>query len=762
LRAPKENAVSLGPTISFVIRSIKLCIFPLASSAVGVAALALLPQGTEVLRTINDNGLWHPESDDFSLVVAFTVSLSLWSLSNWYASRLLLQRDFDGAGAGMAARHTGRFIDQWRAWFPRLLVPAGILPIAGALAGQGQVAVAALEAGLAVALFSFVVLRRHLIAWVARRMHAAAPMASRIPATRQRSDLPEGEELMLWLAGALALVVFVLLARINYSFARWLGGASIMLLALGAIALFASLALIYWPRLYRWPPLTSLAIVAALVFGTLRVTANHGIAARRVDADAQTRVSRPASQDHLRAWVAANAPGANDPIILVAAEGGASRSAWWSAHVLGVLDDMSQGRFGQQVFAASGISGGSLGVATWVALQRDRRDRLAATGKGAPAAPAAPAAADATVAGAYPSQAACEGELRNAPSVVQSACFLGRDFVAPVLGYMLGVDLAQRFIPVPVATWDRSQGLENTWAQDWQALFKTRAFDCPLLDLYSAAPAQPVTGPPVCVAPQAFRVDIPVLLLNTATVDRGRPAVQTPVRMPDAEVDDLLDPSLRTAGLTVAGAVHNSARFPYVSPGGDVQSTSGEHFDSLVDGGYVENSGALGLAALMRSLRAAPEWQDWRKRLLVVFIANDPLEPVRSARQLCQQDAQRLDLHARKPWGEAVTPAIGLFNARSGRADTSRRALVRDLGLCEENQDAPRAFFLSMASPMVQEANPVMSWYMTPHAREVMWRAAATEPARSELLRLADRLGIDAGQAASRLNAYGAMNEQRP
>jgi len=540
--------VSLGLRISFVIRSVTLCVFPLISVGLGVVALTLLPQGTEVLRTINDNGLMDTKSDDFTLAIAFTVSMALWALSNWYASRLLLQSNFHASNGKQKV--VDRFEDGWRTWFPRLLAPISILPVAAALAGQGQVVVASLETALAVWLFSFIVLRRPLIDMAKRIVrtpeNTRSPTTSATPPPTTLVDrLPEGDELMLWLAGALSLVVFILLARINYSFARWLGGASILLLALAAIGLFASLAFIYWPKQRKWPALTGLVILAALTFGSLRVTANHGIAARRVDADAQTRVVRPTAAEHLGAWDKARASACaedacknEEPIILVAAEGGASRSAWWSAHVLGVLDDLTQGRFGERVFAASGISGGSLGVATWVALRRDQIDAKVTSARDKDQNPKA-----------HPKQAVCEGRLADEPQTVKSACFLGRDFVAPVLGYMVGVDLVQRIIPVPIASWDRSRGLEGTWSQDWQMLFGDKAFKCPLLDLYRPSPSSKDLN--ACGLPGAFRTDIPILLLNTATVDRGRPAVQAPVRISDPEIDDLLDPKLRTAGLTL-------------------------------------------------------------------------------------------------------------------------------------------------------------------------------------------------------------------
>ncbi len=48
-------------------------------------------------------------------------------------------------------------------------------------------------------------------------------------------------------------------------------------------------------------------------------------------------------------------------------------------------------------------------------------------------------------------------------------------------------------------------------------------------------------------------------------------------------------------------AAHNSARFSYVSPAGDLGNGNG----SVIDGGYFENYGALSALELARAAKAA-------------------------------------------------------------------------------------------------------------------------------------------------------------
>ena len=72
------------------------------------------------------------------------------------------------------------------------------------------------------------------------------------------------------------------------------------------------------------------------------------------------------------------------PLVIVTAEGGGIRAAFWTASALGALCDFSPGTE-NQIFGLSGVSGGSLGIAVFAALIRDRSllspQDLAATSK---------------------------------------------------------------------------------------------------------------------------------------------------------------------------------------------------------------------------------------------------------------------------------------------------------------------------------------------------------------------------------------------
>ena len=96
---------------------------------------------------------------------------------------------------------------------------------------------------------------------------------------------------------------------------------------------------------------------------------------------------------------------------------------------------------------------------------------------------------------------------------------------------------------------------------------------------------------------------LPELALSSTALGSGQPVMQTTFTLQRTDSFDILDPKLATRSLTLAQAVHNSARFPYVSPAGVVKLAADQStWDRLGDGGYVEASGTLTLGQIIESL----------------------------------------------------------------------------------------------------------------------------------------------------------------
>ena len=712
---PTTRPFTLG--IQYVASSIWVSIFPVLSTLIAPILLTRLPQGQEILNTVTDDqlfpfqGRWEGPLHNSLLFFA----LMTWALANWWGSRLLLQRDFMSPTTDDALPDTS-FRHHWNRWFPRVLPAVGLAWIAYYilfvrkqwLAGLGAVAVLILY-GL------FVILRRKFF---------------RVGAVTDRSKLETGDRVALWLALSLSAVLMLTLTGENWWMARFLSSAVILLLGLASLVVTGTVVLTYLPLSYGWPTLAWLPFVLALLLGLTSLNRNHAIAPRLHKSTAPDYKPRPSVLRHFGEWL--DQPDhQSGPIVLVAAEGGASRSAWWTAHVLTVLDYATAGEFSKHVYAASGVSGGSLGVATYVALLAER-----------PLAAMPP-----TRALRFPTQQDCwamRAARHQFPLPMQSECFLERDFLSTTLGYLLFPDLLQRIVPVRVAAWDRSLGLEQSWQSDWRMLFEgPPAEKEPPHDVYADSLDALYELPG-----GKLRVDLPLLFLNSTRAQGGRSVLQSPVHIPSTEIDDLFDPRLHTRGLPLSGAVHNSARFPIISPGGEVETWDHKPWDSLVDGGYFENSGAATLAEFVRALKncaAAPStpdcpttvqsWQAVLSRIQVLFIMNDPsatrsILPPGCTGKRPPSDDPLFGFPRPIPEEEILTPLQGLFNTRSARGDSSKRFLLTLLEPCHASE-----IFLTTTPHIVGTATktktrvdePAMSWYLNPASRTTMWEAIADQ-----------------------------------
>jgi hypothetical protein len=265
--------------------------------------------------------------------------------------------------------------------------------------------------------------------------------------------------------------------------------------------------------------------------------------------------------------------GRSYPVFIVAAEGGGAYAAVQSGVFLARLYDRCPA-LAHHVFAVSGVSGGSVGSAAFVAAA----NRLMSSP------PTARAETCRPTAGTSP-----RGALESAVSSM-----LKEDHLAPVIAVALFPDFLQRFLPVAIDTFDRARALESSLAQSWVAHGSgaTNPFRQSIRESWDP------TG------------STPMLLLNTVSVERGAQYAVGPIESPTPFSDDSIVrfrtffsrggsggavPSSYDVSLGTAASL--SARFPGISPPGrhvDRDHPDGWRYlvsDNFVDGGYVDNSG---------------------------------------------------------------------------------------------------------------------------------------------------------------------------
>jgi len=168
-----------------------------------------------------------------------------------------------------------------------------------------------------------------------------------------------------------------------------------------------------------------------------------------------------------------------------------------------------------------------------------------------------------------------------------------------------------------------------------------------------------------------FSSDVPVLFLNSTSVEMGKRVVTTAYRWPLSDISvEEQEPidfhQLTGRDVSMATAVHNTARFPYISSAGRLLAKNGENLGHIVDGGYFENTGADTLIDLLRYLKQSAS--PLNVRFIVVALLNTPSEE-----HLTQPD--RIPWRDAESLGELFSPIRALLQTRLARGDLALRRL---------------------------------------------------------------------------------------
>ena len=277
--------------------------------------------------------------------------------------------------------------------------------------------------------------------------------------------------------------------------------------------------------------------------------------------------------------------------IIIAVSGGATRAGLWGA---AVLDQVLQAQQpdGPALFAVSSVSGGSLGTAGAITLLS--LEDLPCRAKGL--------------------------QLLR-PATGAKTVPLAGDALGPLLGGWLLDDIPRSaFDPlaavIRVVTGHRPNGgdsaeaiehaFEDLWRDVRQAAIPKAMpeWDQSFLSLFYTDSAG------------TYRRGMPLWFANGTDATTGNRVITSPIAAPEGR--DSIFPwpfrggrdfyTLMGGDVSIATAINNTARFPYLEPFGEMLPLTGEkQVGSLVDGGYFENEGlqtALDLAEWLNAQAA--------------------------------------------------------------------------------------------------------------------------------------------------------------
>jgi hypothetical protein len=656
---------------------LRVIIAVLVGSAWGLSAG---PQPRDILVMLGQSR----SSGAWALFVAAIVWL--W-LNAWFWSGFALASRDPPGEAGPPSRRRRRWRLRLRLWLPRLLsfVPfAGIgialLGAASAIPGGMNTMMGMDESGASdlQRAAGLILLLGLILLWlltVLRRVRPTGRNASR-QGSRTRALRPAASWWRkIGTAGALLVAASVAAAAAGMLAFGIDPVAAAAIVQPAPTILFAAAAIICIGTILTWVGASSkipvLGILFALAFALAElrdadlIADNHDI--RLLDRPLRPR---PDIGMALKQFAAANAaayPAPEKlPVVLVATSGGGIAAAFWTATILTDLADKVP-RFSNQLFAISGVSGGSLGSLVTVGLLG-------------------------------------EGKLpAGCPSLrICAQRALGADFLAPTLGSLLYPDLMQRFVPVPIFE-DRAVALEKAWETSWRTVTADNRLQSSFLDLW------PANHP------------WPALMLNGTSVRTGGRSITSNVQLTGGdmalsmEAEDLL--SMAGADVRASTAADNSARFPLFGPVGVLRQHAKANLplppaaDLVVDGGYFEDFGATTLLEMLDVLHESAQRENIPVRFVVIQIIGAP--PVEISNM--QSSAMPRGLFG---------PLVTLLRTRDARGAAATEALARRvatlggvyvplrLGISPTGQSAPLSWSLSAIAQ---------------HVIDVQWTAACRD-----------------------------------
>lgn len=551
--------------------------FSLVSILLGAFALLRVEQAADVIRLLASDSTFWPD-------IYLFLFLCLWAFCLWYSARLVLR------AAGIRALNKSLHY-VFHEWAPRVYATLPFIIAARAYALHGE---KTLSLGFSLALTALVLLvvyyfKRHRQALLQNISVLYPYRSTTLQNSFQLSRRPvQVFSLLATYLSLLLVIVFIIPSAPSRAIAIEIGPAAIIVFGL-SFWTFALSMLAFADHKTKLP--VSLLLIA-LVFGFSFTNNNHLI--RTFDTDKKPFTDTRMGMDaHLAAWLHERQEAFLDttvkeyPVFVVAAEGGGIRAAYWTASVLAELQQMNPA-FMKHVYAISSVSGGSLGATVFTGLHADSQ----------------------------------QGKLPASPRYLErSRNILKQDFLSPLNAALLFPDMLQRIIPFPIGAWDRSRWLEDAWSEAYNrhAAAETRnpyaRMDAPFLDLWSSPRQQ---------------LETPALLLNGTRAETGEKVIVSNIKIDHATFGAIDIHGIAGEHIPLKTATLLSARFPLVTPAGALKTnikavSTKKLWGSIVDGGYIDNSGletAMTLVHKLQQRRTQDSARYKKVRVHLLYIKN--------------------------------------------------------------------------------------------------------------------------------------------
>lgn len=371
-----------------------------------------------------------------------------------------------------------------------------------------------------------------------------------------------GEQIINWTAHVL---LYISIGIWPVAFGSLLGPIGVVFYAMSAFVVLGTI-FVYLRDRFGFPMLPVL-FVMVLLFSGIGDNNMSGVVG------SIPNKKRESLSENFESWIKKRAEKEDTiKIVLVAAEGGGQRSAYWTYSVLRNLH-LQDKAFDEQLYAISSVSGGSVGAALYATELLDGIDK----------------------------------PLNETP-------IINDDNISPVLAGLFFRELVQSILPFGVEGLDRSKVLDQTFESHW----------------HEKHPEKNLWNMDFAEFQNSSRT-IPAMFINSLHVESGNSAVLSNLSFDTSKVQSIDMYSKIQSSLTLSEVVGLSCRFPFVMPAGKFENEDGTTWGHLADGGYFENSGVATIYQVYLNLRDDLKKMKWTEKepvviFNIVFIANCKLQ----------------------------------------------------------------------------------------------------------------------------------------
>lgn len=404
-----------------------------------------------------------------------------------------------------------------------------------------------------------VVTRRELLQKKKKAKSVEPVPSSKVQLLAKRLGIPR-EEIrfhVIFLFISMVMLAVYLACTVNVAFAVFLGSFPFVLLAFSVFMGFGFI--ITFLSVRKGINIHLIVLIIVFIFG--QWTERHYTGLIENPPKKVSFANKASVRDYFIQWVKDRdtliRKSQEFPVYFVLSDGGASRSGYWVASVLGKLEDTSNHDFSKHLFCLSGASGGSVGNAAFYTLLKNAADR---PDKSLP---------------------------NNQPFYEAGKEYLRSDFLTYTLSRMLGHDFFVAMFPFDTKG-DRAKALTDALEQaPKDSVLLKNQLQVPMSEL--------------AIYKDKVTTKLPILCVNTTRMQDGAPSVISTIQIDPLTFNNRVDVLARINNgrdMKLSTACVLGASFPYVSPAGRIDGVKflskgpTEFPFYFVDGGYVDNSGA--------------------------------------------------------------------------------------------------------------------------------------------------------------------------